>query len=81
MRRSSTSRSIGRRSSFDTSVNGDGTATPDAEAANAEYEERERRRSEADQHVANYVTDQLQRISNPDAGVSYEDEFEAQLDS
>lgn len=79
MRRSSTSRSIGRRSSFDNSVNGDGLETPDA---GAEQDERDRRRSEADQHVANYVTDQLHRINNRDqASSTYNEEFESLLDT
>lgn len=79
MRRSSTSRSIGRRSSFDTSVNGDAAETSDTEGHD-EQAERERRRSEADQHVANYVSDQLRRISEQDAS-AYDEEYEARLDS
>jgi hypothetical protein len=34
---------------------------------------------EADQHIANYVSDQLERIRSNDSA-AYDDEFEAQLD-
>ena len=85
IRRSSTSRSIGNRSSFGTSVNGDkpnesavdGTGSA---ADGEEGEERERRRSVANQHVANYVNDQLERVRSNESVATYEDEFEAQLD-
>ena len=40
----------------------------------------ERRRSEANQHVANYVNEQLERIRSNGYVEAYEDEFEAQLD-
>lgn len=78
IRRSSTSRSIGNRSSYNTSFNGDNAASegPGPE----ETEESERRRSEADQHVANFVNDQLTRVNTGDSVAVYEDEFEAQLD-
>lgn len=42
-------------------------------------DEWERRRSEANHHIANYVNDQLERVLSNDT-VSQEDEFEAQLD-
>lgn len=73
IRRSSTSRSLGNRSSFNTSINGD----TDADSV---VGERERQRSEANFHVANYVTDQLERVRSNDSVAVYEDEFEAQLD-
>jgi len=72
LRRSSTSRSIGNRSSFNTSINGDETPS--------EVPESDRRRSEADLHVANFVNDQLEKVMSNDGSAVYEDEFEAQLD-
>lgn len=42
--------------------------------------DRERRRSEANQHVANYVNEQLERVRGNESVGAYEDEFEAQLD-
>ena len=35
---------------------------------------------EANQHVANYVNDQLERVRSNESVAVYEDEFEAQLD-
>lgn len=49
-------------------------------AAGADTEEQEKRRKEADLHVANYVSDQLERIRSNESAAVYEDEFEAQLD-
>jgi hypothetical protein len=80
MRRSSTARSIGARSDFDTSVNGDAPISlgPSVETETAE---RERERIEADFHTANYVSEQLERVrSNVSADYEIGDEFEAQLD-
>jgi len=80
MRRSSTARSIGARSDFDTSMNGDAPVSvgPSVETENAE---RERERQEADLHTANYVSEQLERVrSNASADFETGDEFEAQLD-
>lgn len=39
-----------------------------------------RRKSEANQHVANYVNDQLNRVRSNEPVAVFEDEFEAQLD-
>ncbi|KAI9826168.1 MAG: hypothetical protein M1819_007424 [Sarea resinae] len=71
IRRSST-RSIGARSDWHatSSVNGD-----DEDEA-----ESERRRSEANEHVANYISTQLERVKSHDSAAVYEDEFETQLD-
>ncbi len=79
IRRSSTSRSIGNRSSFNTSVNGD-IANESAFDSMTDDVERKRRRSEANQHVANYVNDQLERVRSNESVAVYEDEFEARLD-
>lgn len=80
MRRSSTARSIGARSDFDTSVNGDDPVSVGNSVA-PETAERERERQEADLHTANYVSEQLERVrSNVSADYETGDEFEAQLD-
>ena len=79
VRRSSTSRSIGNRSSFNVSTNGDDDAHSADGFAHTNGDERERRRSEANQHIAKYVTDQLERIRSNES-VFDEDEFEAQLE-
>lgn len=84
IRRSSTTRSIGNQSSFGVSVNGDHEDTKStADSAHLEEDDNDetlRRRNEANEHIANYVTNQLERIrSNESVGVC-EDEFEAQLD-
>jgi hypothetical protein len=80
MRRSSTARSIGARSDFDTSVNGDAPISL-GNSVETETAERERERQEADAHTANYVSEQLSRVrSNQSADFETGDEFEAQLD-
>lgn len=78
IRRSSTSRSIGNRSSFSTSVNGD---HPDESAIDSttDGDEQERRRSEANSHIVNYVNEQLERVRSNEFAIQ-EDEFEAQLE-
>lgn len=82
IRRSSTSRSIGNRSSFSISVDGEDT-TARLDGKNPQEDdtvERESQQREADQHVAAYVTNQLERLRTNDSVAVYEDEFEAQLD-
>lgn len=79
-RRSSTHRSIGKRSSFTSSANGEGDEAKSVANSALEDEYSSERRA-ADEHVVSYVTDQLERIrSNESAPTTYEDEFEAQLD-
>ena len=82
IRRSSTNRSIGNRSSFNTSVNGDHdyNGSVGNSSVAIDDDEQEKERDEANQHVATYVTDQLERIRSNDSVAVYEDEFEAQLD-
>jgi hypothetical protein len=93
MRRSSTSRSIGNRASFqsdvkdDKDVNGDRSYFPgqsepsESDAFGREEElEQERRKSIADSHYEKYVTEQLSRMQTDESVAVYEDEFEAQLD-
>jgi len=80
MRRSSTARSIGARSDFDISVNGDDARSIGNSVA-PEDAEREKERREADEHTAHYVSEQLSRVrSNQSADFETGDEFEAQLD-
>ena len=78
-RRSSTHRSIGNRSSFSASINGDEDARSVGNSAIGD-EEHTREKEEANQHVVNYVTDQLQHIRSHDSTTVNEDEFETQLD-
>jgi len=81
MRRSSTTRSIGARSDFDVSVNGDDDARSIGNSVETETAERERERREADAHTAHYVSEQLSRVrSHQSADFEDGDEFEAQLD-
>jgi len=81
MRRSSTARSIDARSDFVASINGDHDARSIDHSVGPESPERVRERHEADVHVANYVSEQLQRVrSNSSADFETGDEFEAQLD-
>ncbi|KAI9820624.1 MAG: hypothetical protein M1827_004993 [Pycnora praestabilis] len=95
LRRSSTSRSIGDRSEYTNgnTANGDEDDENDHDReidaitrANSvvgnEDEETWRARMQANAHIANYVTDQLERVRSHDssAAAAYEDEFEAQLD-
>lgn len=67
------------RSSFNTSVDGDNALELETDST-ADNDDRLRRRSEANQHIANYVNDQLERVRSHESVAVYEDEFEAQLD-
>lgn len=72
MRRSSTARSIGARSDFD---------TEDVRSVETEDDEQAKEREEADKHTAHYVSEQLSRVrSHQSADFENGDEFEAQLD-
>lgn len=71
VRRSSTSRSIGARSDFAPSVNGD-AEEPDTPTAEEDEMTRE--------HVSNYVESQLDRVRRNASMGTYEDEFETQAD-
>lgn len=71
-RRSSTSRSIGNRSTV-------------GDCVDESYEEhrsnsQERRRAQANHRVAVYVSEQLERVRSNESPAVYEDEFEAQID-
>ncbi len=77
-RRSSTSRSIGHRSSFNATFNGVNSGSP--RDPSMRDEEQESSRTEANDHIAIYVADQLERIRSNEPVAVFEDEFEAQLD-
>lgn len=82
MRRSSTARSMGARSDFDSSVNGDHDHDDARSIGNSvehESPDRIRARNEADAHIANYVSEQLERVRSHESFTN-DDEFEAQLD-
>jgi len=83
-RRSSTTRSIGNRSDVSDHSNGD-DEIPDSTAPvtrsnsiGALDDDGIRRKMEDDDHVANYVSNQLERLRTN--GTTVHDEFEAQLD-
>jgi hypothetical protein len=81
LRRSSTSRSIGARSDFDASVNGDEGIRSMGNSVATDNLERERERNEANAHVAQYVSERLERVRSHDTEAFVnEDEYEAQLD-
>lgn len=96
MRRSSTSRSIGARSSIAlsddeyldkgglssqiTRGNDDGDSGGGGVSAHEDEKEdpekQKQKRSEADQHLANYVSDQVEKVKRRDSTAAYDDEFE-----
>ena len=85
LRRSSTTRSIGFRSDWETSTNGDETE-PERASLNRTNSigylnaDALRQKAEMDQHVANYVSDQLTRIKSGESDGIDGGEFEASLD-
>lgn len=91
LRRSSTSRSIGNRSDRDDrSLNGDHESAVEDDVAAMSLarknsvgsmdSEAVKKRQEADTHVAEYVSQQLQHIRTHSTSSTIHDEFEAQLD-
>lgn len=63
MRRSSTSRSIGTRSDFNSSVNGDAHTEGDGGSLrNSVDPEGDKEREEVNRHVAHYVSEQLEKV-------------------
>jgi hypothetical protein len=84
LRRSSTSRSIGARSDFDAPLNGGDDEEEIRSMGNSvatDNPDRERERNEANAHVAQYVSEQLERVRSRDSTTfENEDEYEAQLD-
>lgn len=87
LRRASTSRSIGNPDDGVAAASEASHGVEEAISTVGDEEDREtrrRRKSEADEHVAKYVNDQLTRITTGSGSVEssavYEDEFEARLD-
>ena len=78
MRRSSTARSISARSDFDASVNGEEF---DLRSVVPDDPEREALRKEADAHLHQYISEQLQRVKDHDdfEGLADRDEYETHL--
>lgn len=62
MRRSSTSRSIGARSDFNGSINGDDHTEGRDPLRNSVDPEGEKERDEVNRHVAHYVSEQLEKV-------------------
>jgi hypothetical protein len=81
IRRSSTHRSIGNRSSIAGSVNGDEEARTRSNSVYVGGPEEEEEKKEANKAIAMYVSEQLERVRSSESVAVYEDEFEAQLDN
>ena len=79
IRRSSTTRSMAARSDFDESEKGDDDGRSIGNSVDAESPELKREREQANKHVANYITEQLERVKSHESHTD-KDEFEAQLD-
>lgn len=63
MRRSSTSRSIGARSDFNSSINGDDRTERDAGSVrNSVDRDGQMEQDEVNKHVAHYVSEQLEKV-------------------
>lgn len=82
LHRSSNSRSIGVRSDWETSTNGDEEVPPLNRSNSIGYLDAEaiKRKAEMDEHVANYVNDQLARVRSGDSADVDCGEFETSLD-
>jgi hypothetical protein len=83
LRRSSTTRSIGARSDYESSLDGDheDDTRSIGNSVATDNPDREKERNEANAHVAHYVSEQLERVRSRDSAVfEIDDEFEAQLD-
>lgn len=80
IRRSSTARSIGARSDFDTDVNGTEVNGSLGNSIHVDDPERERERHEADEHMHQYISDQLARYKDDQGADTFyrHDEYEAQ---
>lgn len=76
MRRSSTARSIGARSDFDTIINGEGL---DARSVVADDPEREAERREANTKFHQHLSGQLQELVDGNEEEINRDEYEAHV--
>lgn len=80
-RRSSTARSIGARSDFDAGeANGYDDENEGGSVTHEDNPDRQREKAEAEEHMRDYITQQLERVKTEqgDEGYSKGDEFEAQ---
>jgi hypothetical protein len=77
VRRSSTYRSIGARSDFDTNGEDDARSTANS-VFHHDDPERAKEKAEADEHMHNYIADQLSRYKSENFrnGPDHEEEFE-----
>ena len=82
LRRSSTTRSIGDRSDWASTQGDDDALTPINRTNSIGYlnEDDLKQKAEMDQHVAHYVTDQLERIRSNDSAEVEPAEFETSID-
>lgn len=80
MRRSSTSRSIGNRSDFESAFTGRDTPGPESALDDDEKLGESGLGFGDDDHVSQYVESQLERVRSRASMGAYEDEFEAQAD-
>ncbi|KAK2752158.1 hypothetical protein FQN55_008048 [Onygenales sp. PD_40] len=71
IRRSSTSRSIGRRASFTSTIPGDESVS----ASTLDEAPLSANGDGVDQHTMNYITGQVERVARRDSVAAYEDEF------
>ena len=88
LRRSSTHRSLGARSDWDSEKDDDGTeplsaTTEDRGRTWSIYKEddlaKKKTKESGDEHVHKYVQDQLRRLMSPDGSAAGEDELETHL--
>lgn len=76
LRRSSTSRSIGNRSDWESTVNGDAESeNDDANSAHGTVQN-----DQMEEHFSNYIADQLNRVRTNTTLGAYEDEFLTEAD-
>jgi hypothetical protein len=83
LRRSSTTRSIGHRSDWETSTNGEEEGLTPINRSNLIGfldEDALKKKAKTDQHVASYVRDQLERIRSNESPEVDHGEFETSLD-
>ncbi|OKL62587.1 putative protein W [Talaromyces atroroseus] len=81
LRRSSTSRSIGNRSDFESVINGDAGGIPNEEEAVSTNGAPTNGVGHVEDHFSTYVADQLGRVRNRASLAAYEDEFHTQIDA
>ena len=80
VRRSSTSRSIGNRSDFESAFTGRSTPGPESALDDDEKLGESGLGLGDDEHVSQYLESQLERVRSRASMGAYEDEFEAQAD-